>query len=167
MNSARITLIAAVARNGVIGRDGAIPWRLPGDLPRFKRITMGCPVIMGRKTWLSLGKPLPGRRNVVISRTPGVKLEGADVFVSLPEAIAACRDAAEVFVIGGTAAYREALPLAERLLLTEIDADIEGDAHFPDFDRSQWRETLRESHPASADHPLAFSYVEYHRTAPV
>src|SRR5512135_1736640 len=96
----RVTLIAAVARNGVIGRNGAIPWRLPGDLPRFKRITLGHPVIMGRMTWESLGRPLPGRRNLVISRTPGLALEGAEVFASLPEALTACGDAAEIFVIG-------------------------------------------------------------------
>jgi dihydrofolate reductase len=165
MKSLRISLIAAVARNGVIGRDGKIPWRLPGDLPRFKRITLGHPVIMGRKTWLSLGKPLPGRRNIVISRTPELELEGAEVFASLAEAIESCASATEVFVIGGTEVYREVLPLAQRLLLTEIDADIEGDASFPPFDRGEWRETRREHHPASADNPLSFSYVDYERVA--
>jgi dihydrofolate reductase len=161
----RLSLIAAVARNGVIGRDGKIPWRLPGDLPRFKRITMGHPVVMGRKTWLSLGKPLPGRRNIVVSRTPGLNLEGAEVYGSLADALATCSDAKEVFVIGGTEAYREALPLAQRLLLTEIDADIDGDALFPPFDRTQWREARRELHPANADNPLPFSYVDYERLA--
>jgi len=163
MKMPRLSLIAAVARNGVIGRDGTIPWRLPGDLARFKRITMGHPVIMGRKTWLSLGKPLPGRRNIVVSRTPGLKLDGAQVFASLAQALAHCAGASEVFVIGGTEAYREALPHAQRLLLTEIDADIEGDALFPPFDRTQWRETGRERHLANADNPLAFSYVDYER----
>jgi dihydrofolate reductase len=163
MNTPRLTLIAAVARNGVIGRDGRIPWRIPGDLPRFRRITMGHPVVMGRKTWESLGKPLPGRRNIVISRTPGLKLAGADVCGSLAAALAACTNASEVFVIGGTEAYREALPLARRLLLTEIADDVEGDAHFPPFDRSLWRETRREDHPANADNPHAFSYVDYER----
>ena len=158
---ARLTLIAAVARNGVIGRDGAIPWHLPGDLPRFKRITLGHPVIMGRKTWESLGRPLPGRRNLVISRTPGLNLSGAEVFRSLQEALAACTVQEEIFVIGGTEAYREALPLAQRLLLTEIDADIDGDAFFPPLDRTQWRETARELHVATVDNPLAFAYVDY------
>jgi dihydrofolate reductase len=159
----RLTLIAAVARNGVIGRDGRIPWRISGDLPRFQRITMGHPIVMGRRTWDSLGKPLPGRRNIVVSRTPGLKLEGAEVCRSLAAALAACADASEVFVIGGTEAYREALPLAKRLLLTEIHADIDGDAHFPPFDRSLWRETRREHHPANTDNPHAFSYVDYER----
>ncbi|MFN3567082.1 MAG: dihydrofolate reductase [Burkholderiaceae bacterium] len=159
----RITLIAAVARNGVIGRDGAIPWRIPGDLARFKRITMGHPVIMGRRTWESLGRPLPGRRNIVISRTPGFAPAGAEVFSGLAAALAACADASEVFVIGGTEAYREALPLADRLLLTEIDADIEGDAHFPPFDRGAWREVSREAHPASGECPYGYAYVAYER----
>ncbi|MCX8114748.1 MAG: type 3 dihydrofolate reductase [Burkholderiaceae bacterium] len=159
----RVTLIAAVARNGVIGRNGAIPWRIPGDLARFKRITMGHPVIMGRRTWESLGRPLPGRRNIVISRTPGFAPAGAEVVTSLGAALAACADASEVFVIGGTEAYREALPLADRLLLTEIDADIEGDAHFPPFDRADWREVSREAHPASEQCPYAYAYVTYER----
>lgn len=159
----RITLIAAVARNGVIGRNGAIPWRIPGDLPRFKRITMGHPVIMGRRTWESLGRPLPGRRNIVISRTPGFAPGGAEVFASLGAALAACKDASEVFVIGGTEAYREALGLADRLLLTEIDVDVEGDAHFPPFDRGAWREVAREAHAAGGDCPYAYAYVTYER----
>lgn len=163
MRAPRLTLIAAVARNGVIGRDGGIPWRIPGDLPRFKRITMGHPVIMGRRTWESLGRPLPGRRNLVISRAPDLALPGAEVYPSLRAALDACAGSAEVFVIGGTDAYREALPLAQRLLLTEIDADIEGDAYFPPFDRSHWREVAREEHPARADNPLAFAYVDYER----
>jgi dihydrofolate reductase len=159
----RITVIAAVARNGVIGRDGRIPWHIPGDLPRFKRITMGHPVIMGRRTWESLGRPLPGRRNIVISRTPGYAAGGAEVFASLAEALAACAGAPEVFVIGGTEVYREALAVADRLLLTEIDADFEGDARFPPFDRAAWRETAREPHPAGSDCPFAYAYVTYDR----
>jgi dihydrofolate reductase len=159
----RISLIAAVARNGVIGRDGRIPWHIPGDLPRFKRITMGHPVIMGRRTWQSLGRPLPGRRNIVVSRTPGYKAEGAEVFRSLDEAFAACAGAAEVFVIGGTEVYREALARADRLLLTEIDADIEGDATFPAFDRAAWRETAREPHAAGTGTLFPYAYVTYER----
>jgi dihydrofolate reductase len=159
----RLTLIAAVARNSVIGRNGAIPWRLPGDLPRFRRITMGHTVVMGRRTWESLGRPLPGRRNLVISRTPELALAGTEVFPSLQDALVACHYACEVFVIGGTEVYREALPLAQRLLLTEIDADIPGDAFFPAFDRNQWRETARETHPANRDNPLPFAYVDYER----
>jgi dihydrofolate reductase len=161
----RLTLIAAVARNGVIGRDGGIPWRLPGDLPRFKRLTLGHPVIMGRRTWASLGKPLAGRRNLIVSKTLRPAPDGTEVFESLRQALAACADAAEIFIIGGTQLYREALPLAQRLLLTEIDANIEGDAHFPAWDRTRWRVCQRETHPASADNPLPFAYVDYERNA--
>lgn len=159
----RISLIAAVARNGVIGRDGTIPWRIPGDLPRFRRLTMGHPVIMGRRTWESLGRPLPGRRNIVVSRATGIAAQGAEVAPSLQAALASCRDAAEVFLIGGTGIYREGLPLADRLLLTEIDADIEGDAYFPEFARTQWREVEREPHPASDAFPHRYAYVTYER----
>ncbi|MCX8003912.1 MAG: type 3 dihydrofolate reductase [Burkholderiaceae bacterium] len=159
----RVTLIAAVARNGVIGRDGRIPWHVPGDLPRFKRITLGHPVIMGRRTWESLGRPLPGRRNLVLSRTPGFAPAGAEVFASLEAALAACAEAPEVFVIGGTEVYRAALPAAQRLLLTEIDADVDGDAFFPDFDRSAWRETAREPHAAGADAAFPYAFVTYER----
>lgn len=160
---ARLTLIAAVARNGVIGRGGRIPWHIPGDLPRFKRITLGYPVIMGRCTWESLGRPLPGRRNIVISRTPGFAAAGAEVFPSLTEALVACADASEVFVIGGTEVYREALARADRLLLTEIDADFDGDAYFPAFDRAAWRESAREPHPPAAAFPFGYAYVTYER----
>ncbi|MCS7100699.1 MAG: dihydrofolate reductase [Burkholderiaceae bacterium] len=159
----RVTLIAAVARKGVIGRDGRIPWHVPGDLPRFKRITLGHPVIMGRRTWESLGRPLAGRRNLVLSRTPGFAPAGAEVFASLEAALAACAEAPEVFVIGGTEVYRAALPAAQRLLLTEIDADVDGDAFFPDFDRSAWRETARETHAAGADAAFPYAFVTYER----
>jgi dihydrofolate reductase len=159
----RISLIAAVARNGVIGRGGTIPWHIPGDLPRFRRLTMGCPVIMGRRTWESLGRPLPGRRNLVVSRAGGVAAQGAQVVPSLAAALAACADAADVFLIGGTGIYREGLALADRLLLTEIDADIDGDTFFPAFDRGAWREVAREPHPASDRFPHRYAYVTYER----
>jgi dihydrofolate reductase len=163
MSTPRVTLIAAVARNGVIGRHGTIPWRIPGDLPRFKQITMGHPVIMGRRTWESLGRPLPGRRNLVISRSEGFAPAGAEVYASLSAALSACAGAQEVFVIGGTEAYREALDVAGRLMLTELDADFEGDAYFPPFDRGLWRETMRETHAASAACPFSYAYVNYER----
>jgi dihydrofolate reductase len=159
----RITLIAAVARNRVIGRDGRIPWHVPGDLPRFKQLTLGHPVVMGRRTWESLGRPLPGRRNIVLSRTPGFEPAGAEVFPTLRAALDACAGAQEVFVIGGTEAYREALAVADRLMLTEIDADVPGDATFPPFDRAAWRETSRETHAAGETFAHRFDYVCYDR----
>lgn len=148
-------LIAAVARNGTIGRDNALPWRLPEDLRRFKSLTMGHAMIMGRRTWESLGRPLPGRRHVVVTRDRGYRAEGVEVVHSLPEALAAAGD--DAYVIGGADLYAQALPLVDRLELTEIDADVPGDAFFPAFERGAWRETAREAH-RSAD-GLDFAFV--------
>lgn len=148
-------LIVAVARNGTIGRDNALPWRLPEDLRRFKSLTMGHAMIMGRRTWESLGRPLPGRRHVVVTRDRGYRAEGVEVVHSLPEALAAAGD--DAYVIGGADLYAQALPLVDRLELTEIDADVPGDAFFPAFERGAWRETAREAH-RSAD-GLDFAFV--------
>ena len=159
--SPRLTLIAAVARNSVIGSDNALPWRLPADLKRFKELTLGHPIIMGRKTWVSLGRPLPGRSNIVISRDPDFSAPGATVVASLAAALAACASAQEAFVIGGAEIYALALPAAQCLQLTEIDREFPGDTHFPDFDPSAWRETARERHRAEAGFDYAF--VTYQR----
>jgi len=158
----RLSLIAAVAANGVIGRAGGLPWRIPADLRHFKAVTLGKPVIMGRKTWQSIGRPLPGRRNIVVSRDARFVAEGAEVAASLDAALAAVADAEEAMVIGGAAIYAEALPRADRLYLTEVHADVEGDVYFPEFDRAAWRETAREDHPAGGDAP-AFSFVTLER----
>ncbi len=140
-----LSLIAAVAENGVIGNDNALPWHLPDDLKRFKAITMGHPVIMGRKTYESIGRPLPGRRNIVISRNPEYMAEGCETANSLSAAIAACSGASdEIFVIGGAQIYAEAMPKARRLYLTEIRRAFEGNARFPTVDSTQWREVSRE-----------------------
>lgn len=157
----RLAIIAAVARNGVIGRDNGLPWRLPADLRRFKTLTLGHPVIMGRRTWESIGRPLPGRRNLVVSRNSDYAAPGAELFASLARALAACAGhPGEVFVIGGAELYALALPAATRLYLTEIRADYAGDAHFPALDRGQWREDAREAGPADSDPPFDFvSYV--------
>ncbi len=164
MPAPQISIIVAVARNGVIGRAGALPWHLPGDLPRFKRITLGHPVIMGRKTWESLPKrPLPGRRNLVITRKSDWSEAGAEVFGSLDAALAACADEVEVFVIGGSEVFRDALPLAQRLLLTEIAGDFQGDAFFPPFDRTAWREAARETITADTAFPHRYDHVVYER----
>jgi dihydrofolate reductase len=162
-----LTIIAAVARNGVIGRDNQLLWRLPEDMQRFKALTTGNAVIMGRRTWESLPekfRPLPNRRNIVVTRDGGYRAAGATVAHSLEEAIAAASPAGEngaAFVIGGGELYALALPLATRLELTEIDADFEGDAHFPPFDRAAWHETARDRRPAGADFP--YDFVTYER----
>jgi len=162
-SSPRITLIAAVAKNRVIGAGNALPWRLPEDLKRFKALTLGHPVIMGRKTWESLGRPLPGRTNIVVSRSAGFSAAGAMRAGSLDEALAAAAatHSDEVFVIGGADIYRQALPRAQRLQLTEIDLDFAGDVHFPPADPARWRETAREAHHAEANFDYAF--VTYER----
>ena len=151
----RITLIAAVARNGVIGRAGQLPWRLPGDLKRFKEITWGHPVIMGRRTWESIGRALPGRRNIVVSRRPGFSAPGCDVVGSLDDALAAAGGATEAFIIGGAELYRAALPRAARLHLTRVQADVEGDVRFPEIRAEEWRCIGTEDHPADERDPLA------------
>jgi dihydrofolate reductase len=161
--SPEIVLIAAVARNGVIGRGNALPWRLKADLLHFREATLGHPVLMGRKTWESLGRPLPGRRNLVLTRQPGYTTQGGEIFTSTGEALNAAAGAARVFVIGGAEIYRALLPLANTLLLTEIAAEVEGDARFPAFDRAHFREISRIPRPADADNDHAVEFVEYRR----
>lgn len=152
----RVTIIVAVAQNGVIGHRGKIPWHLREDLQRFKRLTMGHPIVMGRKTWESIGRPLPGRESIVVTRQKGYRAEGARVASSLREALdLAGRD---VFVIGGGELYREALPLADRLEVTQVLASFEGDATFPPVG-TQWREVAREEHPEGSP-PYAFVTLE-------
>ncbi|MDR2624745.1 MAG: dihydrofolate reductase [Zoogloeaceae bacterium] len=159
MSAPGLTLIAAVARNRVIGIDNRLPWHLAEDMRHFRAATRGHPVIMGRKTWESLPaafRPLPERRNIVVSRQPGYPLpEGAYLAHSLEEALALTQDA-EAFLIGGAQLYALALPAARRLLLTEIDQEIPGNAHFPDFDRKEWQETRRETHVSENGIPFAF-----------
>jgi len=159
----RLCLVAALASNGVIGVDGRLPWRLPEDLKHFKALTMNHPIIMGRRTWESIGRALPGRRNIVVTRQTGFVAPGAQIAASLEKAVALCGDAEIAFVIGGAELYAAALPVAAALELTEIDAPFEGDTRFPAFDRSAWREVRRERH----QHPdgLRFDFVRYERAA--
>ncbi|MFD2233025.1 dihydrofolate reductase [Phaeospirillum tilakii] len=160
-----VALIVAVAANGMIGRDNALPWHIPADLKWFKRQTLGKPVIMGRRTWDSLGRPLPGRTNIVLTRQPGWSAEGALVAASLDAALALAEQAApgaEAMVIGGATLYAEALPCAGRIYLTEIGSAYDGDTSFPPFDRTAWREVSRE--PQAGDPPFAFVVLE--RVAP-
>jgi dihydrofolate reductase len=159
----RLCLIAAIAANRVIGSNNALPWHLPADLRRFKALTMGHPVVMGRKTYASIGRPLPGRRNLVVTRNRGYSAPGCEIAHSLDAAIAACRGAQEIFVIGGAELYRESLPRAHSLEFTEIHAVFEGDATFPQFPLEQWREAAREIHGAEAGVPFRYDFVRYER----
>ncbi len=157
----KISIIVAMARNRVIGRDGGMPWHLPADLERFKALTMGKPIIMGRKTFASLGRILPGRRHIVISRGRDYKAPGAEVVGSLDAALKAAEGADEAFVIGGAEIFREALPLADCLSITSINAEIEGDVYFPVFDIDEWQEIERiERAPDKAPYHLTFSVLK-------
>jgi len=159
-----LSIIAAMARNRVIGIANRLPWHLPEDLQHFKRLTMGHHILMGRKTYASIGRPLPGRTTVILTRQPGFRVEGCLSAGSLAEAVAMCGDDPEVFVVGGAELYAQALPLAERLYLTEIEADYAGDAYFPEVDREQWRETGRQQQASAGG--LAYAYVTYERRHP-
>lgn len=153
-----ISFVVAVARNGVIGREGGLPWHISSDLKRFKEITMGKPVIMGRKTWESLPrKPLPGRRNIVITQQKGYVAEGADVAESPEAALLMVPDAPEVAVIGGGEIYRLFWPLVDRLYLTEVDLAVDGDTYFPTVDPAEWREVSREVHPRGERDSASFT----------
>jgi dihydrofolate reductase len=156
-----VSLIWAMGRNRVIGADNRLPWHLPEDLKYFRRVTQGHPVLMGRKTFDSIGRLLPGRENRIITRQTGFEVPGALVFNSLEDA---CRGASgELFVIGGSEIYRQALGMADRLYVTLIHQDFEGDAFFPDWDESRFREVSREEHPATAERPYSFSFVVMER----
>lgn len=159
-----VALIAAVARNGAIGRDNDLLWRDPQDLAHFRQATLGCPVVMGRRTWDSLPprfRPLPGRRNVVVTRDPQWRADGAEAATSLADALARLVGAPKVFVIGGAQLYAAALPWADELVLTEIDAELDGDAHFPRWDRADFDEVARE--PCTAADGTRFAFVTYRR----
>ena len=159
----RRSLVVAMARNRVIGRDNALPWRLPADLAYFKRVTMGHPVIMGRRTHESIGRPLPGRSNIVVSRNRAYSAPGCLVVPSLEAAWEAAGDAEEAAVIGGTSLFAAALPSANRIHLTEVDAEVPGDTWFPEFDRSQWTETEVERHPRDERNEYPFRIVRLER----
>ena len=163
-----LVLIAAMARGRVIGRGNALPWHLPEDMAHFRAVTRGHPVIMGRKTWDSLPerfRPLPGRRNLVVTRNAAWQAAGAEAMPSFDAAMAATAGAARVFVIGGAELYAAALPHADTLLLTEIDADFAGDARFPDFSVCDFAKTGREQFRAAAPNDFDFAFVTYRRSA--
>ena len=164
-----IVLVAAVAENGVIGRDNALPFRQSSDLKRFKALTIGKPVLMGRKTFVSIGKPLPGRTNIVVSRDPGFNPDGVIVVRDLEQALRVARDDAqrrgvgEIAAIGGTDIFTQLLPLADRLEITHVHARPEGDTYFPPIDATQWHPVARSDHPAGPQDEAGFSYVTYAR----
>jgi dihydrofolate reductase len=158
-----LALIAAVARNGVIGADNRLPWRLPEDLRHFRRVTLGHSVIMGRRTWQSLPSALPERQNIVITRQHGFVAPGADVVPSLDAALTRVALPPPACCIGGGEIYRIALPRATIVHLTELDRDFEGDTTFPPLDAREWRETARETHAAADPHDYAYAFVTYVR----
>ncbi|WP_345550675.1 dihydrofolate reductase [Microbulbifer aestuariivivens] len=169
MKEVPIAMIAAMARNRAIGRDNTLPWRISADLQFFKRVTMGKPLLMGRKTFESIGRPLPGRVNIVITRNAAWRADGVTVVSSLQEGLSAARQAAvesgsaEVMVIGGAEIYRQALPLAQRLYVTEVDAEVAGDAFFPVF-ADGWSETRRDCYPSSDRDEYNYCFVQYDRS---
>ncbi|AYR21404.1 dihydrofolate reductase [Alcaligenes faecalis] len=156
-----IRLVVAYAANRCIGKDNDLPWRLPSDLQHFKRVTMGLPIIMGRKTWESLGRPLPGRPNLVISRNADYQAKGAQVFSNLDDALAACPGFEAACVIGGEQLFRLALPMAQELIATEIKADVDGDTFFPELPVGQWQEVARLPQPE--ENGFTYDYVTYRR----
>jgi dihydrofolate reductase len=159
----RKSLVVAMARNRVIGRDNALPWRLPAELAHFKRVTMGHPIIMGRKTYESIGRPLPGRMNIVVSRNRDFAAPGCTVVDSLEGAYEAAGDAEEVSIIGGTSLFEAALPTADCLHLTEVEADVQGDTWFPEFDHSQWTRHEVARHPVDDKHAYPFTILRLER----
>lgn len=165
----RISLIVALSENHVIGRNNKLPWYLPNDLKYFKQVTIGLPIVMGRKTFESIGKPLPGRTNIVVTRNTEWVADGVRIAHSLEEAFELAQSIAEIdgrdelMIIGGDQIYKSALPLVDRMYLTEVHAHIEGDAYFPEFDRSDWQEIGREDFEAAEPNPYNYSFVVYDR----
>ena len=158
MNAPRVTLVVAVADSGVIGRDNSLPWHLPADLQRFKRITMGKPILMGRKTFESIGKPLPGRENIVVTRDTNYRRDGIRVVHDADSALRAAGVAPEVMVIGGAELFRAFLPLAGRIHLTRVHGNIAGDVMWPALDERAWQVVEREVHPADERHAYAMTF---------
>jgi dihydrofolate reductase len=163
-----IALIAAISRNHVLGKDNQLVWHLPKDLRFFKTKTLGYPVVMGRKTFESFGKPLRGRTNIIITRNPGYRVEGATVVASLDEAIreAATYKCDMIFIAGGAEIYRQALPLADTMYLTHIHADLDGDAFFPEFSEEAWQAVAKETVPVDERHAYSFDFVTWKRVKP-
>lgn len=167
----KLSLIVALAENRVIGRDNKLPWYLPNDLKYFKQVTMGKPVVMGRKTYESIGRPLPGRANIIITRQADYQPRGANESVKVVASLEAARELAEsiclidgqqeAMIIGGAEIYTQALPLVDRMYLTEVHAEVEGDAYFPEFDRSSWKKIAGEDFSGEGPNPYDYSFNLY------
>ena len=162
----RIAFVVARDRRGVIGRNGRLPWRLPDDQRHVRELTLGKPLIMGRRTFESIGRPLPNRTSIVLTRDPGFLCDGCLVARSVEEALALAGDAPEVIVFGGGGVFAEFLPRADRIYLTEVDAEVEGDTYFPPLHASEWRELERRAHPVDERHIYPFSFVTLERARP-
>ena len=165
-----VSLIAAASENNVIGRQGRLPWHLPSDMKHFRELTAGHPVIMGRKTYESIGRPLPKRRNIVVSHRKDLQIEGCEVVGSVDGALALASNfqlptssTSEIFVIGGGEIYRQALARADRIYLTRVHTTIDGDALFPEIDRKEWKEVSREDHSADQEDAVAYTFLTYDR----
>ncbi len=154
-----ISIIVAMDKKGVIGHEGDLPWHLSADLKHFKAVTMGKPLIMGRKTHESIGRPLPGRKNIIMTRSPGFIAEGCTVVLSLDDAFQAAGDVEEVMIMGGSAIYDQSLTRTDRLYLTEVHTDVSGDVYFPEFNKSEWVELERENHSADEMNNFDYSFV--------
>lgn len=161
-----LSIIVAVADNGVIGSGNRLPWRLPDDLKRFKALSLGKPIVMGRKTFDSIGRPLPGRLNVVISRQPGLEIPGCTVVTSIDAALAAAQPAPEIVIVGGADIYRQVLPKVQVIHLTRVHADVAGDVMFPELNPAEWREVAKEYHPTDERHAHAFTFSTLQRVVP-
>ena len=161
--SPALAIVVAAAENNVIGSGNRLPWRLPDDLKRFKALTLGKPVVMGRRTWESIGRPLPGRANIVVSRQPGLRIEGCTVVDSLTQALAAAAGHPEVMVIGGAEIYRQALASTTTVHLTRVHASVAGDVYFPELPAQEWAQADVQFHPADERHEYAFSFVTLQR----
>jgi dihydrofolate reductase len=159
----RIAFVVARDRRGVIGKDGGLPWRLPDDMKHVRKLTVGKPLIMGRRTFDSIGRPLPDRTSIVLTRDASFRCDGCLVARTPDEALALAGDAPEVIVFGGAGVFGDFLARADRIYLTEVDAVVAGDTYFPSLDPAQWRETERETHPADPRHPYAFDWVTLER----
>lgn len=161
----KLTMVVAASDNHVIGREGSLPWHIPEDLRRFRQLTWGKPLLMGRRTFEAIGRPLPGRRNIVISRQAGLEIEGCDVVATVEEALERVAGDPEVMVVGGGEIYRALLPRADRIEMTRVHVDIEGDTFFPEVDTPAWRVVASEEHPAGAGRPIGFTYETLERRA--
>jgi dihydrofolate reductase len=166
----KFSIIVAVAENGVIGSGNRLPWRLPDDLKRFKALSLGKPIVMGRKTFDSIGRPLPGRLNIVISRQPGLEIPGCRVVTSIEQAVSVAVEAdpatAELVIVGGAEIYRQVLPQVQVIHLTRVHANVDGDVVFPELREQEWREIAREYHPADERHAYAFTFSTLERVVP-